>query len=208
MKCLFPTVFICLAASLFASNESRGDVVVRVSEIEGNVVVQYGGTLDLTGLTFTIGNTTTDSSSLTTYSTGDAIINAFATDDGGTFFDDPFASVPTGDWLSVGGPADVTFQSNHFVVLPAGDFENPLRLHTADIEAGVWSGTGGFRFNGTTIADLGLDLSQDRIWTLNNGASNTIRLTAIPEPAMAVGLLGLTTAMTFRRSRRRVARLS
>ncbi len=183
------------------SRPAAADVIINFEEVGGNVRATYSGTLDLSGLSFTSGN-----SSLNVHRVGSTgggrFINSYPHGSGVNQYTDPFASVPdvwkTGSFVNVNGGHG----GDHFVVYNGGT--NPLRLLASDITGTTWNGSGFLQWDSTTIAGLDLDLSVDRIWTLNNGSGDTITMSAVPEPSAAASL-GLIGAVFSLRRRRRAS---
>lgn len=189
------TVWVCRSA--------HPAVVISAIETGGDVLVSYSGTLDLSGLTFSNQNATSDAHQFQNNSlTASAFVNAFATTDGGTFYSNPFSSTPSTDWVSATTVEADIFSGNHLALFTGGTSPDPLRLHSADVVGTTWSGAGFMQFNSTTLLGMGLDLSVDRVWTINNASADTITLTAIPEPGTPVflGLFGTRLLFLRRRS--------
>jgi len=184
------------------SRSAHPAVVISAIETGGDVLVSYSGTLDLSGLTFSTQNATSDAHQFQNSSgTASAFVNAFATTDGGSFYSNPFSSRPSTDWVSATTVEADIFSGNHLALFTGGTSPDPLRLHSSDVVGTTWSGSGFMQFNSTTLVGIGLDLSVDRVWTINNATADTITLTAIPEPGTLVFLGLFGTRLVFVRRR-------
>lgn len=169
---------------------AAADVLITVEEVGGNVVMNYAGTLDVSSLTTLVTDTEDDHR----VRLAGTIANEFATVGGGTEFNDPFVS-QTDSWNSGADVAD-SFSGSLFTLTLSN-----LLVRTTDITGSTWSGAGQLQWDNTDVAGLQWDLDEDRVWTLNNSAADTITLTVIPEPGSLalLGAAGLAYAARRRR---------
>lgn len=180
-----------LCLSLFVSSQSHASLIMNAWETDsGHVRFEYDGTLDLTGLAAPDVVNTGDSHTIGAR-LGGFFRNSSSSTLGGSAYSSIFSTSPAA-WKT-GTHIASSFGGNSLFLGSQG-----LIVHTADISDDVWSGSGFMQFDSTTLAGLGVDLSVDRIWTINNTAADTITLrnfnpstaSAVPEPSSLL-LLGL-----------------
>lgn len=180
--------------SLFVVTQSHASLIINAWETDsGHVRFEYDGTLDLTGLAAPNVVNTVDRH-LNRGSSGGLFVNSFSSTLGGSNYRSAFSTAPAA-WKT-GPHAASSFGGNSLSL----DSLN-LIVHTADISDDVWSGSGFMQFDSTTLAGMGVDLSVDRNWTIDNTAADTITLrnfnpstaSAVPEPSGLL-LLGLCVA--------------
>lgn len=186
---------------LVHSESAWADIVITFSEAGNNVLASYEGTLDLSDLEFTSGNSAVDRHRIRRVPNGtDAgtFINTFETQAGRVSFSAPFSSIPTTAWMT-GSDIDAdSFGGNHFL-LSSGGTAAPLMLQSADLSGSMWSGSGFMEFENTTLAAMGIDLSSNPTWVVNNASADRISMTAVPEPTGLFAIVFIGFIVTARR---------
>ena len=181
---------------LFVSSQAHASLIVNAWETGGgNVRFEYDGSLNVADLSG--GIISGSDSHVINSRSGGQFRNTFLKDNGTSIFSSTFSTTPAA-WKTGFTPA-TTFGGTSLFFAVGGS----LTVHTTDIVDDVWSGSGFMQFDGTTLAGMGVDLSVDRVWTINNTAADTITLrnfnptSAVPEPRglllfclCIVGLIG------------------
>ena len=210
-------MFVGLLAGLLTVTIARGDVVVNIYQDGGEAVIQWGdgsggaGSLDLTGFANggTIGSDTNDAVFISVRRAFWALSNPWSLgpSSNSLFTSDPFWSTRTTDdfatWVKSPG---------------SSNFGISVRLSTGSEEIyGVTGNTNNTGIMGdmrtTDISAADLMVVNNTVYTINNGAADTITFlasaptttSAIPEPSSALGLAGFCASFLFRRRRRLVA---
>lgn len=192
--CLLTMTALCTIG-----NRANADLMLQFSEVGGNVRLDYQGTLDLTGLTFSTVQSLAErrirlvapiGGNVAPYT---AIINLNA----GTTreYSSPFASGPSVPFTTQTTPPASSSGGNSLHLPTISTAQNAtLRFDVADFNVNtpdIWTGAGFMQWNNTTLAAMGIDASP-KTWVLNNAAGNriTLGITAVPEPSSLV-LLGV-----------------
>lgn len=179
---MFRTIFT-LCFCLLLTSQTHASLIVNAWETEsGHVRLEYDGSLNVADLTVSTIDTFEDHALRRFF--GGVISNMTPTNMGGSSFSSAYSATPT-VWKS--GPVNVASSFGGTALV----FNSSalLNVHIADIDDDVWSGTGFMQFDNTTLAGMGVNLSVDRVWTIDNTAANTITLrnfnptSAVPEPS-------------------------
>jgi hypothetical protein len=176
---------------LAASNVSAA-IVMTMRETAGEVVFSYRGTINIDGLTFDPGI------GASAQITPNRPFIYFAGQNGvAERYLNSFENSPT---FGIGDRSQATMHTGDSFGILETSLLVPLDYNSGDTIAGSMT------FASTDFATLGIDTaSGPYVWTLNNAASNTITLTAIPEPS-GVAILGLIGIGLAIRRRRRIGR--
>ncbi|MFC5051953.1 PEP-CTERM sorting domain-containing protein [Rubritalea spongiae] len=179
-----------ITTAIFASgilvSSSSAAVVVNFIQSGSDTIVNYSGSLDLSGL------------SSTTVGTGSSVGVSLWLDDpsfiglswnaglsDASQFVSPWSSNPNfakpgTDLISAGSPV---------FTQQLGILNTQLLLDPDDIDINnVWTGSGSTTFSGVNVADI-VDVDTPVVWTLNNTAADTVTW-QVPEPSSTF-LLGL-----------------
>ena len=193
---------LCLITTMalgIIGNRADANLFLQFSEVGGNVRLDYQGTLDLTGLTFSTADSLAEhrirlvtpiGGNVTPYT---AIINLNA----GTTraYSSPFASGPSVPFTTQTTPAASSSGGNSLHLPTLSTAQNAtLRFDVADFNVNtpdIWTGAGFMQWDNTTLAAMGVDVSP-KTWVLNNAAGDriTLGIAAVPEPSSLV-LLGV-----------------
>lgn len=191
---------VLLLAAGAVHRPASAAIVMTAQEIGGDVVFSYSGTLDVAGLTRGASTGSIDNSRVR----GSPSFVQFTNRSGNNAW--PYSSAFSSSPSNIGTgtlriDADISSVTAVF-----GVSTSSLYLDDQLVEADWLSEkSGSMTFQGTTLAVLGVDPGT-YTWVLNNGAADTITLTAsqaVPEPSslMLFGAGGLVCAFVSGRRR-------
>lgn len=198
-------------------SSAQANLVFNISEKNGNVRIDYSGTLDMSGMSFTDTNNALEEHSLryitssipifTPFTGFINLINAPGSRADLRTFSNPFSSGPSVYFSNNVVPVSSFGGTSIYLPTISSHINATLRFDPLDFVGNVWTGSGFLQWNNTTTALLGINTSP-KTWVINNTAANTITmsLSPVPEPSSIILLvIGVAMIITRNQSFKRYA---